>query len=92
MGSSSEQQGVTLFNNNGQSHGDAIAISGFKISAGFQLDTGTCGAVLPPDQQCTVYVTFVPTSSGDWFGTLTINDDASNAPQTVDLKGRGISP
>lgn len=82
---------MVLFNDNGQSQGGSITLSGFQISDEFELDTGTCGAVIAAGKHCTVYVTFAPARSGNFTGALTIKDNASNAPQTVSLTGTGIA-
>jgi hypothetical protein len=35
-------------------------------------------------------VKFAPTVIGSLTGTLTINDNAANTPQTVTLSGKGV--
>ncbi|MGH7223791.1 MAG: hypothetical protein ACRELF_11220, partial [Gemmataceae bacterium] len=51
--------------------------------------TCTMGMVLAPKKKCLVAVVFAPTAAGLQSTTLTINDDANNAPQTVQLSGTG---
>ena len=53
--------------------------------------TNTCGTLLAAQGTCTVSVTFSPTATGSQPGTLTITDNASNSPQTVNLTGTGTA-
>jgi hypothetical protein len=56
----------------------------FTIVAG-----GTCGSYVAAGKTCTYRVAFAPQAAGVRSGMLTINDDASNTPQTVTLSGTG---
>jgi trimeric autotransporter adhesin len=47
---------------------------------------------LAPGASCKISVTFTPTVVGARTGTLTVNDDASNSPQTAQLSGSGVAP
>ena len=49
----------------------------------------SCGSTLAPKATCQIQVTFTPTQKGTRTGTLTINDNAPNTPQTVPLMGTG---
>ena len=53
----------------------------------------TCGTTFPVeigvDVTCTVTFTFTPATDGPRSATFTINDNASNSPQTVTLNGDG---
>ena len=51
--------------------------------------TSTCGATLGAHGLCRIFVTFTPTVSGTRTGTLSVNDDSGNTPQTVCLTGIG---
>ncbi|MGO9271982.1 MAG: hypothetical protein ACLQOO_17240 [Terriglobia bacterium] len=68
-----------------------MAIGAITISASF-AQINTCGKSVPVGNACTIYVTFTPGVVGHINGTLTINDNASNAPgpQTVYLAGVGF--
>ncbi len=48
-----------------------------------------CPAQLLPQHKCKLTVLFSPTSPGQTFSTVTILDNAANANQTIQLKGRG---
>ncbi|MBZ5666834.1 MAG: choice-of-anchor D domain-containing protein, partial [Acidobacteriia bacterium] len=51
-----------------------------------------CSSTLAVGVSCKIKVTFTPTQLGVRTGTLTINDDAANSPQTVPLSGTGVGP
>lgn len=86
VGTRSAAQKVTL--SNGQSV--ALDISSITASGDFH-QTNTCGSSLKAGKSCTISVTFKPTTTGAFSGTLTVADDASNAPQTASLSGTGIA-
>jgi len=52
--------------------------------------TNSCGSFVNAGKKCTISVTFTPTVTGASSGSLTINDNASNSPQTVSLNGSGV--
>ena len=68
-----------------------LAITAITISANF-AQGNTCRNAVPVGGHCTIYVTFTPGVVGRISGTLTINDNAANAPkpQTISLFGLGI--
>ncbi len=82
-------QSVTL-TNSGTSE---LTISGLKSSGDFAIDaTGTTcsvGLQVAASANCTIAVTFPPTSGGTRSGAVTITDNASTSPQTVALSGEG---
>jgi ASPM-SPD-2-Hydin domain-containing protein len=82
IGTTSGQQQVTVTNNGT----GPLTVSSAQTTAQFGA-TNTCGAPVVPGSNCTIQVTFTPTSSGIQTGTLTVNDDASNSPQTIPLTG-----
>src|SRR5262249_18912860 len=51
--------------------------------------TAACGSGIPPGGHCIISVRFHPTGSGLRAGSLTINDNAPDSPQTVPLSGTG---
>jgi hypothetical protein len=68
-----------------------LTIGGISVSGNF-AQTSTCPispATLAPNTGCTISVTFTPTATGSLSGTLTVNDNASNSPQTAQLTGTG---
>jgi subtilisin family serine protease len=86
LGSSSRAQYVKLTNN----QPTPLGMNGISISGAF-AQTNTCGTAVGPLQSCNVLVTFTPVALGSHSGTLTINYNASNSPQTVTLAGTGVS-
>jgi subtilase family serine protease len=48
-----------------------------------------CPAQLMPKQKCKLVVLFSPASPGETSSTVTIFDNAANANQTIQLRGRG---
>jgi sugar lactone lactonase YvrE len=93
VGTSSGALAVTISNG-----GDAaLTISGITIgganSGDFAVATSgtTCStsSAVAAGGSCTVAVSFTPTASGSRSATLTLADNALNAPQTVALSGTG---
>ncbi|MBZ5565010.1 MAG: choice-of-anchor D domain-containing protein [Acidobacteriia bacterium] len=87
---STPAQTVTLTNSGGL----ALTITSIATTGNF-AQTNTC---LPPGTlaagaNCTISVTFTPTTTGALSGTLTITDNSNNVPgstQAVSLSGTGI--
>jgi subtilase family serine protease len=90
VGSSAPTQMVTLKNTGGSTLTISnIAISGPNASS-FSLGTA-CFTTLAADASCVLSVNFKPTTAGPLTATLTFTDNAPGSPQTVTLKGTGIS-
>ncbi len=90
LGSVSKPKKITLRNPNKQ--GIPITLQQLQTTKDFRFpSTGatTCLQTLPAKGKCFVFVLFAPSGVGPDFGTLTIPDNAKNAPQTIRLKGRG---
>jgi hypothetical protein len=87
LGTTSNARQVQL-SNNGSS---TMNISGISASGDF-AQTNTCGTTLATGANCTVSVTFTPKQTGARTGTLSVTDDASGSPQTVNLTGTGVAP
>jgi hypothetical protein len=70
----------------------AVAISTAQTAGDFTIDPGEtgCGAELGPHQSCDYAIVFSPTALGARSGSLTIEDNASNSPQHIQLIGKGI--
>jgi photosystem II stability/assembly factor-like uncharacterized protein len=87
VGTTSAAQTVTLTNNSST----ALSISGIAASSNF-AETNTCGTSLVAGANCTISVTFTPTTFGSLKGTVTISDNASSgSQQTLSLNGKGFS-
>ena len=68
-----------------------LNISSIVATAPF-AQSNNCGPALPPNGNCTINVTFTPTSVGPQNGTLTISDSGQGSPQIVPLSGTGAEP
>jgi subtilase family serine protease len=71
-----------------------LTFSSITISGDFQLVTGTktCGnpvGTVAAGKNCYIKVTFNPTQTGKRTGSVTINDNAPNSPQSIPLSGTG---
>jgi Protein of unknown function (DUF1573) len=66
----------------------ALAITSITSSGDFQ-QSNTCGAAVAPGSSCTVSVTVTPSGPGTRNGTLTVNDNAADSPQTANLTATG---
>ncbi len=87
VGTTSAAQTVTLTNNSST----ALSISSITASSGF-AETNDCGTSLAAGANCTLSVTFAPTTFGQLTGTVTLTDTASSgSTQTINLKGKGFS-
>src|SRR5262249_17466070 len=84
VGTTSPPQAVRLIN-----YGtETLNISSIVASADFR-EENDCGSNLPPQEHCTIKVTFTPSERGERTGTVLITDNAPDSPQRVGLKGTG---
>ncbi len=67
----------------------AVNIAAVTASGNF-AETNDCIGALAPDAQCTINATFTPPLAGVFTGTIVIDDDASDSPQTINLTGTGF--
>jgi hypothetical protein len=87
---SSTGQVVTLTN----SGTGPLTLAAITLTGGQADDYGlssTCGSSLAVKASCTVSVTFKPVSSGSKKASISIDDNATNSPQTVALSGTGAA-
>jgi len=84
VGESSLPQNVTLTN-----IGNATLSVTTVTADGDFSQTNGCSTTLAPGTSCTISLTFSPTTSGPFTGTLTIGDNALTSPQVVALSGTG---
>lgn len=75
-----------ILTNNQSATLTSIAVS---VTGDFAVSANTCEITLAADTKCTISVTFTPTKTGTRTGQLTVNDSASNSPQTASLSGTG---
>jgi phosphodiesterase/alkaline phosphatase D-like protein len=70
----------------------ALSISGVSIS-GLQAaefaQANTCGSSIAPGANCSINVTFTPSSGGSRTATLVITSNAPGSPHSVGLSGTG---
>ena len=89
VGTTSSAQAVSLTNTSGAS----LNISGIAANGDFAVATNgtTCSTSSPlaVSANCTIDVTFTPTTSGSRTGALTITDSAGDSPQMAVLVGTG---
>ena len=84
VGTTSNIQPVTLTNWDSQ----ILRITGGTISSDF-TQADKCPSKLPPLGTCSINVGFRPRQRGVRNGTLSIQDNAPDSPQTVSLEGTG---
>lgn len=84
VGSTSAAQTITLTN----AGNAALIIGSISASANF-AETNTCATSVTVGGNCTISVTFAPTTGGALTGTVTITGGANNLPQTIALAGTG---
>ncbi len=88
VGGSSGSQIVTLTNKGNL----ALNISSFATSAGFAVTATTCGSTLASLANCTVTITFSPTTPGTDNGELTFAGSVTSQDLIVPLSGTGQFP
>jgi phosphopantothenate synthetase len=88
LGTSSPAQSVTL-SNTGNASLSVSSITLTGANAGDFSQTNNCGSSVAAGANCTIAVTFNPTAAGSRSASITINDNATPATQTVSLSGAG---
>ncbi len=86
IGTSSAAQAVSLTN-----AGNATLNVGTIQVSGDYAQVNNCPTTLAVNASCSITVTFTPTVSGTRNGTLTVNDNVLNSPQTINLTGIGAT-
>lgn len=84
-GTTSSAQATTLANTGTVD----LTITSIVASGNFAV-TDDCGDTLAADERCTLNSTFSPNAAGSFSGTITVNDNASDSPQTIALTGTGV--
>jgi hypothetical protein len=69
----------------------AMTITSMTPSPADYQETNTCGASLAGGAECTVTVTFTPSTPAARPGTLTIATSGTNTPSVVTLTGTGVA-
>jgi Transmembrane protein 131-like N-terminal len=93
-GATSPGRRVRITNRRGNRHLPAVLLRATTVTGDFAIDPvkSTCatGAELAANSSCVIGLRFTPTTLGPRTGTLTINSNADNAPQVVELDGKGV--
>lgn len=87
VGTPSSAQTLTL-NNTGAA---PLVVTGVSFAGDFSATNTNCPNSLAAGSSCTFNVVFTPTATGARAGKLTLTDNASDSPQTVNLSGNGIA-
>jgi hypothetical protein len=90
VGTTSGPQAVALTNTGAA----PLSISSITTSAGFgqTSDCPIAPSTLAAGGSCTINVRFTPTQAVQYEGQLTVTDNASGSPHTVNLYGTGVGP
>jgi hypothetical protein len=89
VGTTSAPQTVTLTN----MQGVALNISSVVASGPYgESDNCVSSSPIAPGGTCTLTVAFTPTAGGTQTGQVTVNDDAPNGFQVVNMTGSGTAP
>ena len=62
------------------------------VTSGDFVQTNNCPSSVAVGSNCTIQVTFTPTSAGARDGSLVVEDNAPDSPQKVSLTGTGLGP
>ncbi len=65
----------------------ALNVTGLSLTGSEFLQTNNCPSTLAVAANCSIDVTFTPTSSGNHLGSISLTDNAYDSPQDVQLVG-----
>ena len=91
VGLASASQTVTV-TNTGTAALTITSISVTGTNASSFVFANSCGTSLAVGANCTIHGHFAPTASGALTAAITMNDSATNSPQTISLSGTGVEP
>jgi Abnormal spindle-like microcephaly-assoc'd, ASPM-SPD-2-Hydin len=86
IGSTSSQQMLTVMD-----VGNAPLTVTSVTTSGQFAQTNNCNTSVLQNEDCTIVLTFSPTTAGTQTGSLTITSNATGSPQTVSLTGVGVA-
>jgi len=86
VNSTSSPGSFTLTNSGNAS----LSLTQISVSGDF-AQTNNCGSSLAAGSNCTINVTFTPTTTGNRTGALNFSDNAAASPQSVALYGTGVA-
>jgi phospholipase C len=85
VGRTSGAKAATLTNNS------TLPLGVNMVATGDYSQTNTCGSSLAPQSSCTMSVTFIPSTTGTRYGTVTITDSDGGSPHKINLTGVGTN-
>jgi hypothetical protein len=91
QGSTSPAQTITVTSAGTATLHISSVLAGGANPADFQV-VSACSGAYPVASTCNITVTFSPLGAGQRTANLTINDDAPNSPQSVQVTGTGSAP
>lgn len=83
MGTHSSPKTVTLSNTGS----GPLGITGISVSPGFFSQQNNCGSSLAAGANCTIAIRFSPNLKGMLVGSLTVQNNGADGPQTATLSG-----
>ena len=90
INTTSPGQTVTLTNNSAAT-ATSISVTIGGVSSALFAQTNNCGSTLAVGANCTISVTFRPTTAGAATATLSVTDSDAGSPQTAVLTGTGTT-
>jgi hypothetical protein len=92
VGKTSKPKTLVIKNLGKKKTGLPLTIQMETVTPGAFAIKSQCRKKLKPGKSCKVSVTFKPPNTTPQVGTLTIIDNATGGPQTVELSGTGLPP
>jgi len=68
-----------------------LTIQGIDFSSPVFQQQNSCSTPIAAGFSCTFSLSFQPTAPGNFSGTMTVHDNATNSPQTLQLSGSGTN-
>jgi hypothetical protein len=90
MGTTSAGKSVTL-SNTGNAALSVTSVGLTGTNSGDFAQTNTCGSSVAANANCAISVTFTPAATGSRSAAVSIVDNASGSPHSIDLIGTGTS-
>ena len=92
VGTTAGPLAVTLTNSGTASLNISAVTLGGNNSGDFSIATNTCAGAIAAKANCTFAVTFTPLAASTRTAAISITDDATDSPQSVQLTGTGSTP
>jgi FG-GAP-like repeat/Abnormal spindle-like microcephaly-assoc'd, ASPM-SPD-2-Hydin len=89
-GTTSNSQSVTV-TNNGNASLTSIVVSVTGTNSSEFAQTNNCGGTLTQGSNCSISVTFSPSTAGSKTASVQIADNAGNSPQSISVSGTGVA-